>query len=77
VGRGKQGDRKASVYGGNRDGQEGGVGAWGIVTGGVRKREGYSYIVIDIHLVGAHENLGFAHNLVKESQVIDPGNSMK
>ena len=32
-----------------------------ILTRVVQKREGYSYIVIHIHLVGANENLGFAH----------------
>ena len=33
-----------------------------IVTGGMEKREGHLYIVIDIQLVGAHEHLGFTHN---------------
>ena len=44
----------------------GGRGGWMgegcIVTGGVEKREGHLYIVIDIQLVGAHEHLGFTHN---------------
>ena len=40
------------------------------VTGGVQKREGHSYIVIDTQVGGTHEDPGLTHNLVKVSQVI-------
>ena len=55
-GEGKTGRQEGSLYGGKRGGKEGGVGGLVeegcIVTGGVQKREGHSYIVIDPQVGG-------------------------
>ena len=71
MGRGKQEDRKTGrqVY---MEETEVGRREGCIVTGGVQKREGHLYIVIDTQVGGAHEDPALTHNLVKVSQVIDP-----